>query len=154
LPSNNAGKDTVLTASYGAIDALLASQGLNPGDSANLQWAVLAQADAQTLLSAENRLITLKRFKDPVNSTLGLQMRGFNAYPNPSNGLVNMQFSEQLSGTLNIIVIDASGRIALSRSAKAESRVQLALEGLEDGVYWIQVQAENASYLQRLVLKH
>jgi len=154
LPSNNAGKDTVLTASYGAIDALLASQGLNPGDSANLQWAVLAQADAQTLLSSENRLITLKRFKENVNSTFGLQMRGFNAYPNPSNGLVNMLFSEQLSGTLNILVIDASGRIALSSSAKADTRVQLALEGLEDGVYWIQVQAENASYLQRLVLKH
>lgn len=154
LPSNNSGKDTALTVSYGAIDALLASQGLNPGDSVNLQWAVLAQADTQTLLSSENRLITLKRFQDPVNSISSLQLRGFNAYPNPSNGLVHMLFSEQLSGTLNIFIMDASGRIAQSRRFNAESSVQLSLEGLEDGVYWIQVQAETASYLQRLVLKH
>jgi hypothetical protein len=153
LPSNNAGKDTVLTASYGAIDALLASQGLNPGDSANLQWAVLAQADAQTLLSSENRLITLKRFKDPVNSTLGLQLRSFDVYPNPSTGAVTLQFAEAMSGKASISVIDANGRVVMQRNAAAANTMHLNLDGLSNGIYWIQVQSDNALYMQRIALQ-
>lgn len=153
LPSNNAGKDTVLTASYGAIDALLASQGLNPGDSANLQWAVLAQADAQTLLSSENRLITLKRFKDPVNSTLGLQLRSFDVYPNPSTGAVTLQFAEAMSGKASISVIDANGRVVMQRNAAAANTMHLNLDGLSNGIYWIQVQSDNALYMQRIAVQ-
>ena len=153
LPSNNAGKDTVLTASYGAIDALLASQGLNPGDSANLQWAVLAQADAQTLLSSENRLITLKRFKDPVNSTLGLQLRSFDVYPNPSTGAVTLQFAEAMSGKASISVIDANGRVVMQRNAAAANTMHLNLDSLSNGIYWIQVQSDNALYMQRIALQ-
>jgi len=40
FPSNNAGVDTVLTLDYASIDGLLASQGINQGQTATLIWTV------------------------------------------------------------------------------------------------------------------
>jgi hypothetical protein len=153
LPSNNSGKDTVLTTTYGMIDILLSSQGLAPGDSVNMQWAVIATADTQNLLSAQNRLITLKRFKEPVNSTFGLQLRSFEVYPNPSTGAVTLQFAEAMSGKAAISVIDANGRVVMQRNAAAANTMHLNLDGLSNGIYWIQVQSDNALYMQRIAVQ-
>jgi hypothetical protein len=135
------------------IDILLTSQGLAPGDSVNMQWAVIASADTQNLLSAQTRLITLKRFKDPVNSAFGLQLRSFEVYPNPSTGAVTLQFAEAMSGKAAISVIDANGRVVMQRNAAAANTMHLNLDSLSNGIYWIQVQSDNALYMQRIAVQ-
>jgi hypothetical protein len=153
FPSNNSGKDTVFTVSYGGIDALLVSQGLKPGDSVTLQWAVVATADTQNLLAAQTRFIKLKRFQDPANSVNELPMRNFEVYPNPSTGAITLQFTEQLSGTMNISVVDANGRVVMQHNAAAANTMHLNLTGLSNGIYWIQVQSEHTHYMKRIALQ-
>lgn len=152
LPSNNGGNDTTLTVTLGAADDLLAGLGIAPGDSIALQWAVMASAGAESRISSNVFTVTLKRFKE-LSSTLNPENSLFRCYPNPSNGQVNLRFAPEVAGNLNIRVMDAGGRIVMSESAKASSEWQINLEGMNNGLYWIQVQSESGTYVQRLMLQ-
>lgn len=153
LPSNNFGEDTVLTVTLAEADELLADLGIAPGDSITLQWAVVASADTQSRLSSNFFTVTLKRFKEDPASVNNRPLRTLNAYPNPNAGLVQLQFNEQVSGLLNIQISDAMGRVVMRTSEMAASDMSISLDGLNNGIYWIQVQSENAGYLQRIVLQ-
>lgn len=153
LPSNSFGVDTALTVTLAEADELLADLGLAPGDSITLQWAVMASADTQSRLSSNFFTVTLKRFKEDPASVNNQALGTLNAYPNPNAGIVQLQFNEQVSGLLNIQVSDAMGRVVMRTSEMAASNMSISLDGLNNGMYWIQVQSENASYLQRIVLQ-
>jgi 2',3'-cyclic-nucleotide 2'-phosphodiesterase / 3'-nucleotidase / 5'-nucleotidase len=60
-PSNNAGKDTVLTLTSGLIDNILAGAGLGLGDSIQLKWTVFGYLAADSLKASQDFFITLKR---------------------------------------------------------------------------------------------
>ena len=62
IPSNSSGFDTVLTLTSSGVDGILASLGLNPGDSVQGQWRVFAYSSpTDSLGSTETFNITLKR---------------------------------------------------------------------------------------------
>ena len=61
LNTDKNGADTVLTLIAGNVDALLASLGLNKGDSVLLKWTVYAYNGSDSLMATEERLITLGR---------------------------------------------------------------------------------------------
>ena len=61
VPSNNSGGDTSLTVVNSALDGILQSLGLNPGDSVSGQWAVWAYNNVDSLKSAQTYNITFKR---------------------------------------------------------------------------------------------
>ena len=60
------------------------------------------------------------------------------AYPNPSTGLVNMEFLNWDDIELDIQVFDVSGKFVLSRKIN-KSKTELNLDGLSSGVYIISV---------------
>ncbi len=62
-PSNNSGKDTVLSLTSGLIDGILASAGLKLGDSIQLKWTVFGYLGADSLKASQDFFITLKRFR-------------------------------------------------------------------------------------------
>jgi starch-binding outer membrane protein SusE/F len=62
LPSNNAGKDTKLTLTYGQIDAALTSKGIAAGALADLVWSVVADNSSTKLRSADVYSLKLTRF--------------------------------------------------------------------------------------------
>ena len=51
IPSNLSGTDTVLTLTYGQLDAALANLGLNIGDTLNAIWTVRAISSGDTLMA-------------------------------------------------------------------------------------------------------
>ncbi|HEX2786798.1 MAG TPA: S8 family serine peptidase [Ignavibacteria bacterium] len=61
MASNNGGTDTTLTIQNSALDAILGSLGLNPGDSSVGQYAVWAYNGADSLKSTQTYNITFKR---------------------------------------------------------------------------------------------
>ncbi len=62
IPSNGSGFDTVLTLTSSGVDGILASLGVNPGDSVQGQWRVFAYASpTDSLGSTQTFNITLKR---------------------------------------------------------------------------------------------
>lgn len=61
LASNNQGKDTVLTLSSGAIDALLANLNVKEGDSVSLIWNVMGLVTNDSTTATSSRNISIKR---------------------------------------------------------------------------------------------
>jgi hypothetical protein len=61
IASNNQGTDTTLTLSYGAIDGVLKSAGVNLGASAPLKWTVTATNGTSVIVSPDTFNITLTR---------------------------------------------------------------------------------------------
>jgi hypothetical protein len=61
LPSNNGGLDTVLSLNFAAINGVLASAGVNVGDSINLAWNVTASRNGVSINSNTNHNLTLIR---------------------------------------------------------------------------------------------
>ncbi len=72
LTANNSGADTVLTLTFGAINQLMASLGVNVGDTVRGIWRVRAVRGTDTLYSAGVRNIDLRRgtviFNCPVTA--------------------------------------------------------------------------------------
>ena len=63
LNTDNNGVDTVLTLISGNVDAILASLGLNKGDSVLLKWTVYAYQGSDSLKANQDYFITLGRNK-------------------------------------------------------------------------------------------
>jgi hypothetical protein len=61
LPSNNSGADTVLTVTVGQVDAILASLGVNIGDTATIQWSVRAKLGTDSLFATTPYTLNLVR---------------------------------------------------------------------------------------------
>jgi hypothetical protein len=62
LPSNNMGMDTMLTLDIQTIDGLLASLGVNVGDTATVQWSVVASANGNSLFATTPFTLSLIRY--------------------------------------------------------------------------------------------
>jgi hypothetical protein len=82
------------------------------------------------------------------------EVKEFSLYPNPSNGSVVVSTGIQQRGMMQIQITDALGRIVLSQTAQANVLAHLSLTGMPDGVYFIQVQTNDARFRpQRLILR-
>jgi hypothetical protein len=68
LPSDNAGADTTLTLTVGAVDNLLASLNVSIGDTATIQWNVRAITGSDT--SYANQAFTLRLVRGGVASPI------------------------------------------------------------------------------------
>lgn len=98
LPSNNSGNDTLLTVTPAAVDGILASLGLNPGDSVSGQWAVWAYNGTDSLKSTQTFQITFRRSK-LANFNLLFPPTGLTFVSNPNiTTPVNINWSKSASG--------------------------------------------------------
>lgn len=69
-----------------------------------------------------------------------------NVFPNPSNGMFNVQWSGWTGGDVLYTVSDATGRIVESgawQGVGAEFATQIDLEAFENGVYRLSIDADN-----------
>lgn len=83
-----------------------------------------------------------------VNVSMGL-----NVYPNPSSGLVNLEFSNVNSNSkLSVIAIDGK-TVANQNVAANTNNLYLNLEELQSGIYFIRLQNNKGSAYKRLVIR-
>lgn len=95
IPSNNGGSDTTLTLTISQIDALLAANGVNIGDTIGLQWTVRAISGNDTLFANSPFFINLVRLgvaapnflAAPLNNGATTQVRA----PNGTSGHTYMR---------------------------------------------------------------
>jgi hypothetical protein len=87
-------------------------------------------------------------------STLGvddhLKTRQLILYPNPSNGVLNVQISEALLGS-TMQLIDISGRSLFSSELNSEE-TELNFNNFSAGVYFVTLQNKGVTYSEKLVL--
>ena len=82
---------------------------------------------------------------------------GMGVYPNPANAEANVTFSLNNTADVNITVTDLSGKVvytnALGNVAAGTTEVSLNTAALSNGVYMINVAADNAVSTEKLVIR-
>jgi hypothetical protein len=87
-----------------------------------------------------------------VTSTTQL-LENINIYPSPSRGLVNIDFNSSDLLNAQISVTDQSGRVVYQMRNKVKNNlVQLNLEHLSNGIYFIKVNMKNKVAVKKLLI--
>lgn len=114
LLADNSGADTLLTLPLANIDALLASLGLNRGDSIALDWTVQAMAGSDSLLAAQTWRITLVR---ESNVSVGAALNGLRVielFPNPATASFEVRIGGGYVGLVQLEILEISGKVVVA----------------------------------------
>lgn len=141
VKSNNNGAANSLTFREGALDTILAENGLNIGDSIALQWTVVALEPEDTLLANQTNQITLIRTKNTGMSQYDLS-KMVNIYPNPASQFVKVE-TNKLFGDGTIELVDLTGRVIISSTFyNQQNNTELNLTEVKKGMYIIRVTSQ------------
>ncbi|WMN06990.1 T9SS type A sorting domain-containing protein [Marivirga arenosa] len=73
-----------------------------------------------------------------TSNSNALENINLNLYPNPSSGIVNLNFNQSLKSELEIFVVDMNGKVILNTKAlRGTNHKELNLNGVSSGVYHI-----------------
>jgi hypothetical protein len=89
-----------------------------------------------------------------VPSELGIDENGntvFSIYPNPSNGVFNVQLVDP-SSVMNVTVMDIAGRVVYAND-NVDNTFVVDLSSAASGTYMINIETNAASFMKRIVLK-
>ncbi len=80
--------------------------------------------------------------------------KAFEIYPNPSRGLLNVAFLEPVSSECTIQVFDVSGKqIAVKTALQATDRIQINMQNIKAGLYFIRVSDRNKVHAERILIQ-
>ena len=76
-----------------------------------------------------------------------------NYFPNPSNGLINLETNFE-QGDVNIKIMDALGKVVYANIFKAHQNINtIDLNDLPKGVYLLEVNNEDNKYFGKVILQ-
>lgn len=94
----------------------------------------------------------ITNFKNEA-TTAQPMLENVNIYPSPSRGLVNISLNSSELQQAAITVTDQSGRIVYQMRNKSEGNlVQLNLQHLSNGIYFIKVNAQNKVTVKKVLI--
>ncbi len=82
---------------------------------------------------------------------------GFNVYPNPTAGDATVDFELSENQSVAMRVFDLTGRIVMNQQTEGvegSNQIHLEMGAMPNGVYVVEIQADNARAQKRLVLQH
>ncbi len=80
-----------------------------------------------------------------------------NLFPNPTPGLLMIQWAGQQTGDAKVKVTDMTGRVVSTSSLNfnaSSGEAPISLAGLNDGLYLVSVTSASVSYCGRVVIQH
>lgn len=93
-------------------------------------------------------------WESPLMSPTGIsetkELKPFNIFPNPCEGLLNIDFSS--SDSASLILFDINGRHVQSFENITSAKATLNLKDLVSGVYFLRIDLNNHKYIERIVL--
>ena len=91
-----------------------------------------------------------------VQNTVGAAepawLKGVRLQPNPTNGLTRVTFSQTLSSSLEISVIDATGRVLMTDISEGQFEVALDCSDLPEGIYVVRFRTGSEIGAKRLMV--
>lgn len=106
------------------------------------------------IAEVENARILKDRYTKPLK-TAGLLSEGFDVFPNPSSGIVNVRYEASGRSLVTVRIFDASGRIVDSNSLSmhaGENFNDLDLSAFDEGMYLIEITEGSKRSVQRLAI--
>ena len=90
-------------------------------------------------------------FDVTVNAFVGietLQQKGISIYPNPTNGIVNFDFTD--NSTQKLSISDITGKQVIEKT-EIKQNEQIDLSGFESGIYIISIQTDNEIFTTKII---
>ncbi len=113
----------------------------------NGQYTVVLTANNQGCSSTYTQTITI--------SGVGIETAEMSdnlmVFPNPTSGMITIQLSEQVSNA-KLFISDMMGRVVFQKEIK-EIKEPLDLTSLSPGIYELQINNENKTIHQRIVIQ-
>jgi subtilisin-like proprotein convertase family protein len=123
------------------------------GEASNGIWKLKAvdgaEADNGNLESWSIEICT----SEPVLQINNYVFSNFKVYPNPSNGIFNLEFNSKNTSDVEISVFDMMGRSILKRVFKNKStkfKENINIQNISSGIYILQVKRGNEISSQKL----
>lgn len=98
---------------------------------------------------------SLKPKPDSPALTTGLRADGFDLFPNPSAGMVNMRYEAFTDGFIAVRIFDAAGRIVQSKTLSVfpgDNFGQFDLTALDRGLYMVEITEGSKRSVERIVI--
>lgn len=144
--------DPVISGTIKPTQALFAFN----GESSNGLWKLKvidgAEADTGNLQSWSLKICT----SEPVLGVNNYVFNNFKVYPNPSNGIFNVEFNSKNTSDVEINLYDIMGRNILRKVFKTTSstfKERVVTHNISSGIYILQVKRGNETSSQKLHVK-
>ena len=88
-----------------------------------------------------------------VDSFVGLFENGetiFNIYPNPSKGIFNVSFNDNLVGEKGVEIYDLTGRVVLKSTIIKNEECTIDISNKAFGTYVLKISVDNKEYIKRI----
>lgn len=158
LPSNNSGADAGLTLTVAQVNALLVTNNIAIGDSVTLQWTVRATATGATpaLTRLANQTFSIKLVRGIITNVSDLNLsNALQLFPNPASEQTRIVYTFEKPTDLVTEILDVQGKLVQTRSDRGltNGSIDLNLENLQSGVYFIHFTSADRFTVKRLVIQ-
>lgn len=104
-------------------------------------------------ISSEN--VTLTPLFIPASSVRGYKKSDITIYPNPSSGIINIQFDTQPGKQVSVQLFSSIGQMVFNEQLydlQATGTPQLDISDQEEGVYWLRVSSDKILKVEQIIL--
>ncbi|MGV7106722.1 N-acetylmuramoyl-L-alanine amidase [Flavobacterium sp. U410] len=88
------------------------------------------------------------KIADSKNAT-GVEVTSITLYPNPTNGIVNIQMDVENSLPMEYSIMDTNGRIV--KQGKLNEERMIDISNLQSANYWIRISFENKEFIKQII---
>lgn len=103
----------------------------------------------QGLLSAEGMLLAFDILSVGISTANRIDNVKF--FPNPASEFINVNFEEELSGKVEMKVINTSAKLMLKESFNASKQISLDVSSLPQGIYILEVKMGNKYSIKKFI---
>jgi len=88
-----------------------------------------------------------------INSTIDgfNENHGYEIYPNPTNNLLNIYFTKEEEGLMEIELKDATGKTVYNYTGKMEKHTVIDLSNYQKGIYLLKVKTAGIASVQKVI---
>jgi lysyl endopeptidase len=120
-------------------------------------YTALARVNLKAWLDPDKTGITFLDGYDPESTGVEEQIKTYgmiHVYPNPSDGLINLESDYHMTGPIAVKIMDLSGRILYNNSALSPDMVaSLDLSEYPAGIYILEMRSKGSLFTQKLILE-
>jgi len=144
---------------YSITRSTIGSSGSSRSFSLNNTTYYVSQSIGQSSVIgtySAQRYILMQGYQQPLHtaSSTGLvtehKLRA-TVFPNPFSYFVNIQFHDQISSEISVMLVDISGRTMLSKQFAASSQINLLLGDIPNGIYALKISSGNKTFSAKLL---
>ncbi len=118
------------------------------------KWQEIDDANPDIdFISSEN--VTLTPLFIPANSVQAYETPEISIYPNPTSGIINIQFGTQPGGQVSVQLFSSIGQMVLNEKLsdlQASGNLLFDLSDQEEGVYWLRVFSDKIQKVEQIIL--